>query len=310
MKLALQDGYALSIDEKPVTDVAEILFSSGTLQRYIFGDKSTFRLSPSIEEEEAYIAGVTPEASSLAFDRTRQQVKSALRAIGAWAIREYGVSRENGCDFGSGATGFMLEELLAGQVSKPTWTQMDYNPGAVARNIAAHPDSVIRRGSYLRIKETLGFDSNLDTATGLSSLDATQDLPRAVREIKGALKPGGILLHIQDVRPGDGTGPRELIASGCKTPFVANSLPNSNGSGAFSYELNGKRVNTVELFRRQLARAIATDPDMELLGNHWVTAARKLPSAPGRIYSLNVLLQAPYPLEEASAVVTVARRKT
>lgn len=312
MQRAQEAGFELIIDDKPVTDVAEILFRARALERKTFSAEALREFtSVSAEGEERYIAGLSAEASSLCFDRTRQKVKPALQAIGAWAARTYGLSRDNGCDFGCGATGFMVEELLAGVVNKAAWTQVDLNPQALAENKRRHPVSNIRKGSYLRIKETLGFDGSLDSATGLSSLDATQRVPQAVSEIKKALKPGGVFLHIQDVRPGHGTGPRELMASGLRPPFFFQSVNGVNGSDAIAYEMNGKRVSTVELFRRNLQRAIEEDPDMELLGNNWVSALWQRPGEVQSLYSLNVHLESPYfRNSEASAVVTAARRRS
>lgn len=309
MRDATSNDYQLSIGDRPLTDVPAILRQGGALvKRQVVPQV----LDTGVEAEERYLANLPVQNASGSFDRTRQQVKGALIAIGDWALQEYAISRSNGCDFGSGATGFMVEELLAGKIDKPTWTQVDVHPGAVAANKSAHPASVIRVGSYLRVKETLGFDGNLDTATGLSSLDATQNVARAVEEIRSALKPGGIFLHIQDVRPGTGTGFREMAEMGVRPPFTTYEL---NGSGVLSpilsYEINGgQTLNVGELFRRNLGRAIIQNPGMELLGNDWVTAHRILSSTPGRLYFMNILLQGMVPSEEASAVVTVARRKS
>lgn len=308
MRTTQKNGYKLYIGDEPLTDVPGLLQQGGALRR----NRVTPAAMPrSIEEEERGLARLVVQDASGSFDRTRQQVKSALQAIAQWALEEYQIPTENGCDFGSGATGFMVEELLHGRINKSSWTQVDVHPQAVVANRRTHPDSNVKVGSYLRVQETLGYDQNLDVATGLSSLDATQFVPQAVTQIRNALKPGGTFLHIQDVRPGTGTGFREMAAMGIKPPYSIQELA-GNGvlSPIMNYELpNGSVLNVGELFRRNLGRAISQDPELELLGNDWVTAKKPLGTLPGRMYFLNILLQTYQPFEEASAVVTVARRK-
>lgn len=131
MRNTTHNGYELSIGDRPLTDVPAILLQGGALDRKIAWPALPFHPGG----EEGYLADLDLNSASGLFDRTRQQVKQALRAIAAWAQNEYAVPRSNGCDFGAGATGFMVEELLEG-LDKKSWMQVDIHPGAVAANQA------------------------------------------------------------------------------------------------------------------------------------------------------------------------------
>lgn len=303
------NGYVIVVDNRPVTDVPKEMRERGMLKDGVV--ESVVMPSNSFNEEFA-LAGLPVERDSGLFDKNRQLVKGALQAIAAWAFKRYGLERSNGCDLKSGMTGFMVEDLLRGTIHADTWTQTDFHPQAVAINRERHPGSNIKLGTWLRMQETLGFDGNISTATGLSALDKTQFLDEAIEGIRSALKPGGMLLHIQDLRPGPATGPREMAAMGFKPPHKVHLLPQPGPtSPILSYVLpNGEHASIGELFRRNLGRVLDANSGMEVLENRWVTARKEHPTGPGKIYHMNILLQTTGTVEEASAVVTVARRKS
>lgn len=94
-------------------------------------------------------------------------------------------------------------------------------------------------------------------------------------------------------------------------PFTVYVLRGTNVTSLIlAFELpSGGLMNVGEMFRRNIGRAIEKDPEMELLGNDWVTAKRRV-KGNGRLYFLNILLTVTSPFEEASAIVTAARRRT
>lgn len=295
----------------PLIDVPETCAQMGMTSRRIMVPQDT---PFSIEEEEKGIAAQPIQTASLSFEKNRSQVRAALQAILARVFREYNLPRRNGIDLGSGATGAMVEELLAPSIEKDAWIQVDANPQAVDENRKRHPVSAIMRGSYLRIRETLHIlGETLDIATGLSSFDSTQFIEHAVEEVATVLRSGGYFLHMQDVRPGVGVGFREMAAMGFQPPYHVDMVGSNVGiQEPIRYHLpNGMTVSVGELFRRNLGRAIAKNANMELMMNHWVTARRDLPhGTPGRAYFQNILLSGfPIPVEEVSVVVTLAKKK-
>lgn len=307
---ASESQFQLEVGSSPVIDVPETL---GRMNMTFRASMIPLAAPKSIEEEERGIAAQPIQTASLAFEKNRSQVRAALQAILARVFEEYDLPKSNGVDLGSGATGAMVEELLAPHIHKDTWIQVDANPQAVHENRRRHPGSTIVRGSYLRIQETLKLDNTLDIATGLSSFDSTQFIEHAVGQVATGLTSGGYFLHMQDVRPGLLVGFREMAAMGFEPPYRVDMVRSNVGieEPIVYYLPDGRKMSVVELFRRNLGRAIERNADMELLMNHWITARRTLPpGTPGRAYFQNILLSGfPIPVEEVSAVVTLARKK-
>lgn len=253
--------------------------------------------------------------ASLIFERTRSLVRDALRAVVGYVFDRFDLPKDVGVDIGSGATGEMVEELLPPGISKSSWVQLEANPSAVAENRRRHGASTIVEGSYLDMRV-----KNLKVVTGLSSLDATSFLDHAIEEVRSALRDGGYLFHVQDVRPGIGFGFREMQHMGYVLPYTAE-IP-QGAPDPLTYLVSRKSaekkyIDVGELFRRNLGRTIQANPGMELLFNKWVTARRPISISPARWYFLNILLQTVpcFPpdnqsMEEVSAVVTVARKKS
>lgn len=274
---------------------------------------------PDCKEEADGISKQDVVTASLIFERTRAHFREELRAILEYVFEKKALPKLGGLDIGSGATGEMVNELLPFTADqRRTWVQMDVNPDAVAANNKRHPENTIMHGSYLDMHGTLNLpDDSLDIVTGLSSLDATRFLPQAIAEIRRVLKRGGYLVHMQDVRPGLGFGFDEMARRGTTPPFDAELLPSGNNGGMdpIAYHTSTEGLISVgECFRRGLGRAISTDPEMELLTNNWFTARRSRPQdQPTMLYGMNVRLDyiepGKSPFKEASAVVTIARKK-
>lgn len=302
----------MTIGDRPLTDILPFLRKSGNLVRGRVLEKFS-PVSPEFEESE--IADFDPQ-SSIIFEKSRSNVREGLRQIVGFVMDSFDLPRRGGFDFGSGATGEMVEELLAPHIDKSTWTQVEINPGSIAENQRRHPSSKIVRGSYLNIEKTLGIRNKLDIATGLSSLDATAFVERAVAEIRSALKSGGYFLHIQDVGPGRGTPIREMKKMGFDLPLDCERWAN-NPRSILTYldprfpEEVALRYTVGDLFKNYLARAIEEDPEMELLADNWVTSRRatKGNSQKGYIYFLNTSVLTLESIEEVSAIVTLARKK-
>lgn len=305
-----ESQFQFEVGAPPLIDVPEML---ARMQMAFRASMVPLAAPKSIEEEERGIAAQSIQTASLAFEKNRSQVRAALQAILGKVFHEYNLPRRNGADLGSGATGAMVEELLTAHIDKDTWIQVDTNPQAVHENRRRHPGSTIMQGSYLRIRDTLHSDNTFNIVTGLSSFDSTQFIEHAVGQVATVLKSGGYFLHMQDVRPGVGVGFREMAAMGFQPPYHVDMVRSNVGiEEPIRYHLpNGGTMSVGELFRRNLGRAIGQSANMELLMNHWVTARRTLPTGtPGRVYFQNILLSGfPMPVEEVSAVVTLARKK-
>lgn len=275
----------------------------------------------SIEDEERHISEQSVSATE-GFNRNRRRVIDTLRAIPSFVFEEYSLPRSNEIDIGCGATGFNVHELL-GSLMKPSGIiEMDANPHAVEANKKLHPGSPVVVGSYLRLKE-LGLRESLDLVTGLSSLDATAFLDHAVEQIAEALKPGGYLFHMQDVRPGQNACLQALRNLGAEAPFPMKiSNYNNPEETPVLFEIGGQRISSVELFRQRMAAALQKTPSLKPILNHWVVARRGLRhDEPGRAhpkssitYWMNMHLehlgQHDVPTQEAYAVVTLAQKLT
>lgn len=304
---AIKKGpYDFYVGDSPYRDMLCFMRQHDMLQR---ADISPLKMPDTPEAEIEGIAKQDITASSI-FERTRMSVRDGLKAIVSHIFDRFDLPKDKGLDIGCGATGEMVEELLPNTVDKNSWMQIDANPSAVRENRNRHPAAKVQQGSYLHMDGV----RNLNIVTGLSSLDATCFIDKAIDQIRRALKKGGYLLHIQDVRPGINYGMREAEYMGLEPPYEIEVIKGHNEP--LTYWLQQEYVNVGELFRRRLGRAIENNTGMELVFNKWVNARRFLDSGPARWYFLNILLQAPYfppetppiPIEDVSAVVTVARR--
>jgi SAM-dependent methyltransferase len=265
-----------------------------------------------VREEERQISLFDPNVESPTFDRTRKHFQEAFRAAVGHFYRKYNIAKQGGLDIGSGATGQMVHNFLDGTISKNSWTEMDINAKSVEANSKLHPGSRIIKASYHDL-DALNLHETLDVVTGLSTLDATQHIPHAIGQIRKALRKGGYLFHVQDVRPGNGAGIRELMAMGIKPPYQCLAVDSgSRQPGFVAFGTDNEVFSTGELFRRQLNRAFSADQGYELLMNDWVRTAKEIPGKISRTYYMNSDLQhISYnpAVHEAYIIVTVARKK-
>lgn len=269
-----------------------------------------WRAPQNAETEERGIAAQNAEAASGEFERTRHQVRDALQAIIGSVIAAFNIPcRDGGVDIGSGASGEMVNQLLKPYLhgAESSWAQVELNPRAVALNRARHPLATIVEGSYFRLVDSLQLRGT-NVITGLSCLDATHFLPQVIASVRDSLRAGGYLLHIQDVRPGDGAGFRYMQRHGHTPPYPNLILPNGS---PLLYPIQSSMVSVGEMLREELGEVITSTDGMELLFNEWVEARRTVSSGTmARLYYLNTLLGIAPPAEDSiSAIVTVARKK-
>lgn len=298
------EGYQMEVGKEPA-DILPMLRRSGTIAPATF---EVYYVPPTLEEEEQGISRQDIMNASSHFERNRGQVRQALRAIVGWVFDEFNLPSKNVVDFGSGATGEMMHQLLKGKVDPITCAEVELNLKAVEENKRRHPQAVIYQGSYHNV-QALGLHSNLDMVTGLSSLDATQFVAHAVEQMSSTLKPDGWFFHVQDVRPGAGAGYREMQSMGIKQqPYDVEAFRSTDL--VLTYKTPEGFLSVGELFRRNLERAVQADPTLDLVLSDWVVAKRRLSLQElGRVYYLNSLLTVAAPVEEASMVVTLARKK-
>lgn len=303
-----QGEYDLFVGDSPYRDMVPFFRNTGGL---VPGTISPIYSPQDIAEEESGIRLQEISSASSHLERTRQPIRGSLRRILKYAFDRFDLPKSGGVDIGSGATGEMVEELLPDVCAKSTWAQIDVNQYAVDANKLRHPYSTIMQCSY----HNIGI-KNLPIVTGLSSLDATSFVDDAIEEIRSSLADGGYLLHVQDVRPGRGYGMREMKERGIDPPYEVEFIAGTDNPLTYFDANSGDILDVGELFRNNLGRAIQNNEGMELCMNDWVTVRRDLKTPPALWYFMNMLLKAdPYfdpgdngPIEDVSAIVTVARR--
>ncbi len=260
---------------------------------------------PEVEEREMPKQDIA--RASLGFERNRVKVRRQLRAIVRGIVKEYKLPTNNGMDIGSGATGAMVSDLMP---TTTNWKQVEINPAAVKENKRRHPNQDIVTGSYFKLK-AIAAPESLDIVTGLSSLDATSFLPDALESVWSVLKPGGVLLHVQDVRPGNGATARWTKRRGYAGAQYMDMT--TDGSVYGIYDPREGYISATELLRRELGDVIGSRKDAALVVNAWTTAKTRTTGAElGAIYYQNVALtgspQTPLPEMLATAVVTIAKK--
>lgn len=265
------------------------------------------------EDEERGLAALDPGIGSASLVVPRIKVEDAYRAIVRDAFCRHRIPVDRGLDIGAGASGYMAAKLLPPETQN-TWVQMELCPRAVTLNRQQNPGRTIVEGSYLRLREQ-GLSSVFQTISGLSSLDATGHIDRAVEEIRLALQEGGFLIHVQDTRPGRTIVHQELERAGVASPYRATNINDRNAepNTTISYRCGGETVNVIELFRRRLERALKENGGYDILESDWVTAVgRGSEEGKSKHSELGVCVTLGSErdsIDTASAVVTVARRK-
>ncbi|MBI5414716.1 hypothetical protein HZA38_04340 [Candidatus Peregrinibacteria bacterium] len=252
--------------------------------------------------------------ASLSFENFRTPLRHALRAIVRFIFDKHHLPLEEGIDIGCGATGEMVEQLLpVTQSQRSTWTQIDLNPSAVIENRSRHPSSHIEIGSYL----------HMDTSrcshivTGLSSLDTTAFVDRAVQQVATRLYGGGFLVHVQDMLPGWSVSLKEVLSRGEPFPYTVEIVPpkTKQENKVFPHNIqmyhtrNGV-VSVMELFRDRLAKVIEQTGELKLLESEWFTAIGEVADpAQAYFYNSGFRYRSSNPsVQIASVVVTIAKK--
>ncbi|MBU0577302.1 hypothetical protein KJ742_06275 [Patescibacteria group bacterium] len=306
------NGYEIYPGRHIGSEIFEILDHNNSLQNVII---EPLNFPSDIEQEEGALAAQDlSTASPEQFERVRLNTIEGFRAIIEFLLGEHNLPTSNGVDFRSRAAGMMVENLLKPHIDKETWTQVESNPFCVAENRRRHPDSRILQGTYHDVK-ALELDGNVDIVTGLSALDSTHFLDHAVSQISSALKPGGHLLHIQDVRPGAGAAVREMLEVNIAPPYSTKAIKSGRGIEPLFYQTPEGWLSTGELCRRQIGRAIENCPELELVSNKWITAEKGNEDVYGAYY-LNLHVTGWSAIgtlesfrDKISVIVTVAKKR-
>lgn len=281
------------------------------MRKLRFGNIRHFDPRP-IAEEEVGLSRLDPQIGSATLIRPRVPVVQEFQALVRDAFRRHNIPKKKGLDIGSGATGYMVSTLLPPE-AQSNWVQMELSPKAVAMNREANPGKRVFAGSYLQLADQ-GITNLLPVITGLSSLDATGHIDHAVEQIRQALKMDGLLLHVQDTRPGVTIVHQELKHSGVPAPYINAFIddPAAQPNQAVAYGTVKDAVDVIELFRRRLGRAIEQNGGFRLEENAWMTAIGDGTNPKMNRHSeLGIMLGLETnepPINTASAVITVARR--
>jgi hypothetical protein len=301
--------YKVAVLEEDPAHILKMLRGGGTLMS---GNISEYQYPGSFEEEEEGFQRQALEATTV-FERNRTHVRGALRAILGHVSETYQLPKSGGLDCGAGATGEMVHQLLKERIQPSGWAEIEVNPRAVQENKRRHPQANVQKGSYHRLTTELGLNGNMDIVTGLSSLDATAFLEHAVDEIAGSLKPGGYLLHMQDVRPGTSVCLQRMEQLGIKPPFAVETVDRDRNA-ICAYKTPDKILSVTELFRQRLEEAIRRQGNLDLELSNWMLAERPVTDGSSSTYYMNMLfkhldLEHKGEHEETYAVVTLARKR-
>lgn len=236
------------------------------------------RCECSPDEDERKVAEEPISSSSLHFKPTRDLVRASLRAIVAYIFDSHGLPKSNGLDIGCGATGEMAEKLLPDDIDTGSWAQCDINPDAV--KLVQDSDPRVR--PFLLSYLNLGLEKNpLNIVTGLSCLDSTCNVQRAVEQVRDSLVKGGYFLHIQDVRHKSFFAIERLLKAGAPPPYKfigLNSYPKGDYADFMYKNGDGALTPSVEFFRQYLAEKVRDTVGMKIVFDDWICAERTAPS--------------------------------
>lgn len=280
----------------------------------------------SLEDEEAarsrtialgvYEGGKDTLGPSPASRENRALTAKAIGAIVDAACQRFGISLKNLLDIGAGPHGRMVAELLP-EEARHSSLQMDINPEAVRMNRELHPALAdnIHQGSYFRLQE-LFPGQTFSTVTGLSCLDCTYHVHKALESITGSLEAGGTFLHVQDVAPGDA-----VICAYVQRKLSRLMLVPLEGAILHNTPVLLRDPGTqishylTDYFREILQEALEATPQLEVLTNNYVVAeAEGFDPQKDNLYfhGFNLMNQhnrEREPKYRAMALVTAARRK-
>ncbi len=234
---------------------------------------------------EIYPVGVSPVALEMSSHLTENPVyleqhralllterllaSRALRAAVGWAFDKYAPGQDNFVvEMGCGPE-LLLHELSPARLQS-SWTAFDAEKLIV--NLAAEkarrfglPANVIWGDAYMPdFLPCLRFGLQPDLWVGLSSYDTVTDLALAFHQLRAVLRPGGRLIHIQDVEPSPHCSlifHRDHPELGFKV-LVPSELASANpeeivGGLEFYFEdRQGRIFNTVEDFHFRMLHGL------------------------------------------------------
>lgn len=272
-----------------------------------------------VEEDEKEISGQDSAISGL-FETYRVPFRDLFREMLRQTFAKYHIPRSGGLDIGCGPTGEMVHERLPlTNAEKRTWIESDLNPVSVGTNQRRHPNAHVQVASMYRLRDDLKLgQQRFNVISGSSSLDAVGFIDEALREVRESLKPGGFLVHFQDVRPGFHIPLEQLEREGVPHPFkgiAPYDMPLQH-LNPYGYVLpSGSVVSSVELFRRWLGLHIESQSGWRLLQNEWLVAGTHTPEATESLLSL-MCMKVPLnpsqtqntPMKFAYGVMTVAQK--
>jgi ubiquinone/menaquinone biosynthesis C-methylase UbiE len=306
--LGKSDGFKIYSADGPLVDALPMMSAAyGFATSQINENRCTGNIASEMILKE--LNGMNIFGIQGAYAEVRNYTRASLIAILKLIFKKYSLPLGNGLDVGSGGSGEMVENLLSPIISKPSWTQTDVNMLCLARNVHQHPDSRIEYASYLNLRDDLPGET-FDIVTGLSALDNTVHIERAISEIRQVLVEGGYLLHVQDVLPAQEIAQKELLDNGIPLPHVVKKSVLAPVIASFLVPEEGF-VSTQELFRRQIGRVIENNPDLELIMNDHITCVSGF--SPRPFYaSSGVFVQQRLPIlslrkNHTSAIVTLAK---
>ncbi len=223
------------------------------------------------KDEEDFLRKQPVEATTI-FEKNRKRVEGSLKRLVGFLWDYYNLPRSGIIEYGSGATGYYYASLKPDDATN--WLQVEINPNAIAENQRRNPSASIVDGSSYDIKFR-----EVPMITGLSSFDCLSDLPRAVGQVEQALSGKGYFFHIQDVRPGHECVTAYLRRSIGAIPDFAFADEMDN---LFGFIIGGKRVTSVDIFKRAIGDAIAQNPGLDVILNDYITLCEPIPMPPNK----------------------------
>lgn len=179
-------------------------------------------------------------------------------------------------ELGPGAAN-ILYNLLGGG-SSTSWTAMDISPsvvGALKRYQERSTNYRVVQGTFRRLPFATG---SLDVVCGLCSLDSIIDFDSVGAEILRVLRPGGRLIHVQDLPPSRATLESLIAREQPGKDFVLHALNHEDGGKrgpALLSILGGGAVDAHDYLHEGLEREFASQ-GLCPLERHHRTITREL----------------------------------
>lgn len=295
-------GCKIVVGEEPNSFKKIVISGSDRKGKFLRKEGIGVFVFPGDIDEEADMICRQGLDSSARFEIPRSFCADEVQALAMYVRDKLGVPKVNGLDLGSGATGWMVHRLLTDTAFVG---EVELNPNAVKELKRRYPGANVIHESYLELRD-LGIPEN-DVITGLSSLDATCFLGKAILEIRNQLKGGGYLFHVQDTMSGSQIPIQWMMNNGYGLHIEV--LSSRRGFQTY-FRVGNEWISNMELFRRHMGQMVNRTTGMELIFNDWVVAESLSPG--GTHSSYNGMLLNNRALSRtntlAAGVVTVARK--